>query len=72
MGHSVSIACDIPRTILNVWKDDVQLQVHRAILHSFAKHSVSIVDHHTASNSFKEFYKEEIKQRGKCSADWIW
>jgi len=72
LAHAVSVACGIPRTTLAVWKDDVQLQVHRALLHSFAKHSVSIVDHHTASNSFVDFYKEEIKARGKCPADWVW
>jgi len=31
-----------------------------------------VVDHHTASNSFADFYQEEIKQRGKCPADWVW
>ena len=72
LADAVAVACDIPRTVLNVWRDDVQLQVHRAILHSFAKHSVSIVDHHTASNSFLEFFQGEIKARGKCPADWVW
>ena len=72
LANAVAIAYGIPRTTLAVWKDDGQLQVHRALLHSFAKHSVSIVDHHTASNSFQDFYQDETKKRGKCSADWVW
>lgn len=50
----------------------MQLQVHKAILHSFAKASVSLVDHHTASDSFVDFHREEIGKRGKCPADWVW
>ena len=72
LAEKVAVACNIPKTTLAVWKDDVQLQVHKAILHSFAKNGVSIVDHHTASDSFQGFYEEEIKQRGKCPADWVW
>ena len=72
MAHAVYIACGIERTTMNIWQDDVQLQVHQAILHSFAKQSVSVVDHHTADKSFAEFFKEEINARGKCSGDWVW
>ena len=66
MAEAVAIVCDIPRTTLSVWRDDAQLQLHKAILHSFAKESISIVDHHTASNSFLDFYHDEIKKRKKC------
>jgi len=72
MAHAVSIACNIPRTTLAIWKDGIQLQVHKAILHSFAKRSISIIDHHSASNSFQEFFQEEVKARGKCPGDWVW
>jgi len=72
LAEAVAIACDIPMTTLNVWQDDVQLQFHRAILHSFAKKSMSVVDHHTASEAFLDFHAEEVKKRGKCPADWVW
>jgi nitric oxide synthase oxygenase domain/subunit len=72
LAEAVAIACGIQRSKIGVWRDDVQLQVHKAILHSFAKASVSLVDHHTASDSFIDFHKEEIGKRGKCPADWIW
>ena len=72
MAESVAVACDIPREVRTIWQDAAQLETHRAILHSFTKHMVTVVDHHTASDSFLGFYKEEIKQRGKCPADWTW
>ena len=66
LAEAVAVACGIPRTKLGVWRDDVQLQVHKAILHSFANNSVSLVDHHTASEAFLDFYQSEIKARRKC------
>ena len=72
LAEAIAIVCDIPRTTLSVWRDDVQLQLHKAILHSFAAQSVSTVDHHTASEMFLEFYHGEIKKRSKCPADWVW
>eukprot|EP00560_Eucampia_antarctica_P003773 CAMPEP_0197831986 /NCGR_PEP_ID=MMETSP1437-20131217/12885_1 /TAXON_ID=49252 ORGANISM="Eucampia antarctica, Strain CCMP1452" /NCGR_SAMPLE_ID=MMETSP1437 /ASSEMBLY_ACC=CAM_ASM_001096 /LENGTH=1175 /DNA_ID=CAMNT_0043435141 /DNA_START=197 /DNA_END=3721 /DNA_ORIENTATION=- len=72
LAEAVAMACDIPRTTVSVWRDDVQLQMHRAILHSFALQSVSTVDHHTASEQFLDFYKSEIQKRKRCPADWVW
>ena len=72
LAEAVAIACGIKRSKIGVWRDDVQLQIHKAILHSFAKASVSLVDHHTASDSFIDFHREEIGKRGKCPADWVW
>jgi len=72
LAKAVAIACNIPRTKLDLWMDDAQLQMHRAILHSFAKASVSLVDHHTASDSFIDFMEDEIRERKKCPADWVW
>ena len=72
LAEAIAIVCDIPRTTLSLWRDDVQLQLNKAILHSFAAQSVSTVDHHTASEMFLEFYHDEIKKRSKCPADWVW
>ena len=58
LADAVATVCDIERTKANVWKDDVQLQVHKAIMHSFATHGISIVDHHTASDLFVEFHRK--------------
>ena len=42
------------------------------MLYSYNKCGVTIWDHHTASESFMQFYSGEIKTRGGCPADWIW
>ena len=72
LAEAVAVACGIQRSKIGVWRDKVQCQLHEAILHSFAKASVSLVDHHAASDSFVDFHKEEISKRGKCPADWVW
>ncbi|CAF3904232.1 unnamed protein product [Rotaria sp. Silwood1] len=55
---------------LNV--DRLYVEVNAAILHSFEKAKVAIVDHHTAAAGFLKFMKAEIKQRGNTPADWVW
>ncbi|RXG71017.1 Nitric oxide synthase, endothelial [Armadillidium vulgare] len=36
------------------------------------KENVTIVDHHTAAESFMKHFENEMKVRGGCPADWIW
>ncbi|CAM2726484.1 unnamed protein product, partial [Rotaria socialis] len=43
-----------------------------AVLYSFQKAKVTIVDHHTAAAGFMKFMNQEAKQRGNTPADWIW
>ena len=38
----------------------------------FKKKNVTIVDHHTASESFIKHLEIETKIRGGCPADWVW
>jgi nitric-oxide synthase len=33
---------------------------------------VTIVDHHSASESFMKHYENEMRTRGGCPADWVW
>ena len=55
-----------------LWKDRVALEFNAAILHSFAKAGVSIVDQHSASEQFMEHFRNEMRERGGCPADWVW
>ena len=55
-----------------LWKDRALLELNLAVLHSFQKNGVTIVDHHTASDSFISHYRKELKVRGKCPGDWVW
>lgn len=34
--------------------------------------NVTIVDHHTASESFMKHYENEMRLRNGCPADWLW
>lgn len=55
-----------------LWKDKVMVEVNVAVLHSFTRAGVTIVDHHTASQSFVTHMANETKLRGGCPADWVW
>ncbi|XP_076109022.1 nitric oxide synthase 1-like [Mytilus galloprovincialis] len=60
------------RNNASLWKDKAVIEINIAVLHSFQSIGATIVDHHTASDSFMIFMKNEYKQRGGCPADWVW
>ncbi|CAH2074437.1 unnamed protein product, partial [Iphiclides podalirius] len=60
------------RTPVNLWKDKALVEVNIAVLHSFQQHNATIVDHHTASESFIKHLDNENRLRSGCPADWIW
>uniref|UniRef100_A0A8C4Q4A2 Nitric oxide synthase 3 n=1 Tax=Eptatretus burgeri TaxID=7764 RepID=A0A8C4Q4A2_EPTBU len=55
-----------------LWKDLALVEVNIAILHSFQVDKVTIVDHHTASDSFLSHLQTEERIRGGCPSDWVW
>jgi nitric-oxide synthase len=55
-----------------MWKDRTLLELHAAVLHSYAVAGVRIVDHHRASSDFMEFTAREQKAGRAVSADWSW
>ncbi|XP_026757602.2 nitric oxide synthase-like isoform X1 [Galleria mellonella] len=57
---------------VSLWKDSALVEVNIAVLHSFHRDNVSIVDHHSASEQFIKHLDNENKSRGGCPADWIW
>lgn len=56
----------------SLWKDKALVEINIAVLHSYQKHNITIVDHHTASESFMKHYENENKLRNGCPADWVW
>ncbi len=55
-----------------LWRDRAMVELNIAVLHSFARHGVTIVDHHTASRQFV-LHEECEKQAGRMMpADWPW
>lgn len=59
-------------TNTSLWKDRALTELNIAVLHSFKKHGVSIVDHHTASEQFLRFEKQEQESGRKVTGRWSW
>jgi nitric-oxide synthase len=60
------------RDKINLWKDRAIVELNHAVLYSFKKAGVKIVDHHTASKQFMQFMKKEAKENREVTADWSW
>ena len=56
----------------SLWKDKALVELNYAILYSFQKANISVIDHHTISEQFLRFFETEHKLRGGCPADWVW
>lgn len=55
------------RTPTSLWKDKAVVEVNIAVLHSYQSRNVTIVDHHTASESFMKHFENESKLRWVCT-----
>jgi nitric-oxide synthase len=55
-----------------LWKDKALIELNIAVLYSFKKQGVSIVDHHTAAEQFKLFEGIEQKEARQVTGDWTW
>uniref|UniRef100_A0A8C6ETK8 Nitric oxide synthase n=2 Tax=Marmota marmota marmota TaxID=9994 RepID=A0A8C6ETK8_MARMA len=58
--------------LASLWKDRAVTEINVAVLHSFQKRNVTIMDHHSAAESFMKHMQNEYRARGGCPADWIW
>lgn len=56
----------------NLWKDKALLALQEAVLDSFEKAGVTLVDHHEATEQFLEFCKIEESKGREVQADWSW
>lgn len=55
-----------------LWRDRALVELNIAVLHSFKKAGVSIVDHHTAAAQFKLFEEREAKAGRALTGNWTW
>lgn len=55
-----------------LWKDKALVELNLAVLHSFKKQGVTIVDHHTAAQQFLQFEKQEVKCGRLVTGNWVW
>uniref|UniRef100_A0ABM5EMN6 Nitric oxide synthase n=1 Tax=Pogona vitticeps TaxID=103695 RepID=A0ABM5EMN6_9SAUR len=58
--------------VSSLWKDKAVIEVNIAVLHSFQKRNITIMDHHSATESFMKYMQNEYRIRGGCPADWVW
>ena len=55
-----------------LWKDRALIELNQAVLYSFRKAGVKIIDHHSASKQFMQFMRQEAKEGREVNADWSW
>lgn len=55
-----------------LWRDRALIELNVAVLFSFTKHGVTMVDHHTASRQFVLHEKREQQAGRFVPADWGW
>ncbi|WP_407074337.1 nitric oxide synthase oxygenase [Paenibacillus lacisoli] len=55
-----------------LWKDRALIELNAAVLYSFKRDGVSIVDHHTAASQFKRFEEREQQAGRPLTGDWTW
>ncbi|XP_061116719.1 nitric oxide synthase, brain [Conger conger] len=60
------------RKTSSLWKDQALVEVNIAVLYSFQNAKVTIVDHHSATESFMKHMENELRVRGGCPGDWVW
>jgi nitric-oxide synthase len=60
------------RTHKTLWKDRALVELNAAVLYSFEKAAVTLVDHHTASEQFIHFSELEQRAGRSVQADWSW
>ena len=60
------------RSERTLWRDRAIVELNVAVLFSFAKHGVRIVDHHTASRQFVTHQGREQQAGRPLPADWGW
>jgi nitric-oxide synthase len=56
----------------NLWKDKALVELNVAVLYSFKRDGISIVDHHTAAQQFKKFEEREASEQRNLTGDWSW
>ncbi|GGE34017.1 nitric oxide synthase oxygenase [Pullulanibacillus camelliae] len=60
------------RSNRTLWKDKALVELNVAVLDSYNKQGVSIVDHHTAASQFQSFEKNEQRAGRELTGRWSW
>ncbi|WOV86668.1 nitric oxide synthase oxygenase [Sporosarcina oncorhynchi] len=60
------------RSNRSLWIDKALIELNIAVLHSYQKAGVTLVDHHTAAKQFKIFEENELKNGRPVTGNWAW
>lgn len=55
-----------------LWKDEALVVLNRAVLHSYDEAGVKISDHHTVTEQFKQFERNEKAVGRDVTGEWSW
>jgi nitric-oxide synthase len=55
-----------------LWRDRALVELNVAVLYSFEKAGVKIMDHHAASQAFMKFDEQESRAGRTTHARWSW
>ncbi|OGX79919.1 nitric oxide synthase [Exiguobacterium sp. SH31] len=69
VGASLGLDTSKERTL---WRDRALVELNVAVLQSFERAGVTIVDHHTAAKQFKRFEKNETDAGRDVTGQWSW
>lgn len=69
VGTSLGLDTSKERTL---WRDRALVELNVAVLQSFERAGVTIVDHHTAAKQFKRFEKNEQDAGRDVTGQWSW
>ena len=63
---------DMSGDLKELVRDRALIEMNVAVLSSFDKERITIIDHFTASESFIRHYNKEMETRGFIAGDWVW
>ncbi len=55
-----------------LWKDRTLTILNEAVLHSFKRDEIKMIDHHSASSQYMDFARVEQSQGRTAAGDWSW
>ncbi|MEE9413497.1 MAG: nitric oxide synthase oxygenase [Methylococcales bacterium] len=61
-----------PLASSELWKDRALTILNEAVLYSFKRDGISVIDHHSASNQYMDFARIEQSHGRTAAGDWSW
>ena len=69
IAEKMGLDCSSNETL---WRDFAIAELNLAVVHSYKKHGVRLIDHHTMTDYFMQFMADEQRCSRPVHADWGW